>query len=392
MQRSCVQCYKWPAARENLCLLCRACLGIVQISVQDKFGPADFDFAVDSVNNLLGNLTSRIVCAPPLKIAGGEEAGQSGEPSSSGKPGSVSSPSKADAPSVPKRKRDRSFSREEREKPNIKSLPLSPGRGEKKERHSSRRRRRRRSEASSPEGEGPAAPRGHSGRRRSPSPKASPKKESPTHPPKEWKPSLNLSKRKDKEVPEPEGPPKVSLQGRSDLGTAVPRSPPPPPPRRRESPEPERRDNWDAEEGWAPSEAPESYPPEYSGQWTWVPKGKGHKGKGKGKIPWKGYPFPFWNTGPDWRPKKKNRGLKRQEWWAARHTPQKGSGKGAESAAAGEAAPASAPTGAAEEATPLPSAPEAPPEDSREESDRALRARERSWADASEVEEAGGGS
>jgi len=89
------------------------------------------------------------------------------------------------------------------------------------------------------------------------------------------------------------------------------------------------------------------------------------------------------------RPKKKNRGLARG---AARNPAGKGKGKAEGVAPAGPPPEAAAPKAApATGPTPSPPATTGGEENKREESDRVLRDRERSWADASEeLEEAQG--
>eukprot|EP00435_Cladocopium_sp_Y103_P036830 s365_g9.t1 len=169
---------------------------------------------------------------------------------------------------------------------------------------------------------------------------------------------------------------------------------------------PPERPGERAEEGTP--ESAEADEPYFEGDWDWAPQGKGDqfkgkkgkfkgfKGKGKGKY----YPFDpwafqdFWWTPPPPQ-KKKNRGLKRIDWWAERggkgkgKTPPKSAAapKAGEPAAPEAAPPTTTPTGeAGEGGAPAASAVAAnpPAESGREESERAVAERERSWADASD--------
>ena len=209
--------------------------------------------------------------------------------------------------------------------------------------------------------------------------------------------------RKSAGVPEPSSPPRVELSARPSRDASEGSAP--------ASHSPGGKGHSPREEREAD---PEGGPPEvvtgpvrnsssHRGTWEWNPptKGKNPGPKGQGKKGKANFSWPawgYWVPPPEWtRPKKKNRGLARAGWWAARNPANKGKGKG-EGAAAEEspAAPvAPAPEAAAPEAAPVaapaPSAPAATvgEENNRDESDRALRARELSWANASEeLEEA----
>eukprot|EP00435_Cladocopium_sp_Y103_P022726 s1282_g5.t1 len=414
MQR-CIQCNKWEVARKDLCALCRASLGIVQISIQDQFGPVDFDFAVNSLNQLLGNLTSRIVSAPPLRIQGGAKpAGKKPGPAEERSREGISCSAEAGTPRPAESTSRSSHVKRERtpDKVNIKSLPLSPERS-KSERPPSSHRSRRSHREDPPESKRSGS-RERSRRRKRSSPRNSPVRETPRERKGDWKPSLHLEPRTGGGVPEPDNPPpRVSLTGRSPPGVVAPSVPPPPPVPRRE-----REEEAPAEEGWEPSEegkGGKGSSEESAGDWVWIPKGKGfpedvEKGKGKkgnvgkGGKAWKGKGKPsynpYWWQVPEWKPKKKNRGLKRIEWWTGAPAVAKGAAKG--KAKVSPTAPESAhtetppvtptagvttevgdPATSAETGETSAGAGTAEPS-TRSEVDSALRARESSWADATE--------
>lgn len=90
MSRVCLQCNKWQAARDDLCLLCRGLLGVVQVSKQENFTSSDFSLAVGQVNSLLGNLTSRVVGVPGPRLSSGSTFRRDNSPHS-GRGGTSSS-------------------------------------------------------------------------------------------------------------------------------------------------------------------------------------------------------------------------------------------------------------------------------------------------------------
>ena len=397
MDRLCLQCNRWAAARDGLCLLCRAGLGIVQISKQENFTEEDFDFAVDSLNQLLGNLTSRAVSAPSFK-SGRDRPEDSTRGSGRDRPSGGTSSHRGERspfPETPKSERSHTGKSPET---NIKSLPLHPQEERESRTDRSRgRRRRHRAEERAPSRE-PSLSRERSRRRRSKSPEVSESRATKKEPAKAWKPSLRPSEDLPRLTP-PRAPPRVDLQERSDRRARTSRSPSLSPSHKKERGEnnPPRKIARAKEEPASSGNSPGSAPPSgdrgseaasFQGKAGKGKKGKGKpfKGKGKGKPPipiwWD--PYSSWWSPPP--PKKKNRGLKRPEWWAK----HKGKGKGEERetpdsavppAPLEEGSPSTTGTSVPEGGAPTASPP-IPPEDTPGSGEAARRDRERAWADA----------
>ena len=203
-------------------------------------------------------------------------------------------------------------------------------------------------------------------------------------------------------MPVPKTPPRAALSARSDRASLAPAvSTGSPPSENSSTPQRERERETD---GNSPGQgsASKGTPRSREEDWDWSSSSKGNKGKGvkgkgkKGKTNVFWSPWGYWVDPNQWtRPKKKNRGLARVDWWAARTSQGKGKGKtggkGAkgDTPASAETPPEVAVTATAPESTGGTSTPADVPvaNDSRSESERALRERQESWADASEEPE-----
>lgn len=315
MSRACLQCNKWQAARDDLCLLCRGLLGVVQVSKQENFTSSDFSFAVEQVNSLLGNLTARVVGVPGPRLSGGSSFRRDSSPHSHR--GSTSYPAKEGTREPPPERPRSSQAARPAPRQNPKAPPASSEESEEETTRREKRHRRResgrrrgsRAEAS------PSRERSRKRAKESTEDKEGDKLESP---PKVWKPTLRLEGRKSAGVPEPSSPPRVELSARPSRDASEGSAP--------ASHSPGGKGNSPREEREAD---PEGGPPEvvtgpvrnsssHRGTWEWNPPTKGKKGKGpgpkgQGKKGKANFSWPAWGY---WVPPRSGRGLrKRIEAW-----------------------------------------------------------------------------
>ena len=282
MSRVCLQCNKWQAARDDLCLLCRGLLGVVQVSKQENFTSSDFSFAVGQVNSLLGNLTSRVVGVPGPRLSSGSTFRRDNSPHSGR--GGTSSSFKEGTPRDPPPERPRT-SQAARPEPsqNIKALPTSSDESgqetkRREKRHRRREPRRRRGDRTDAS---PSRERSRKRVKENAEDKEGDKLESP---PKEWKPNLRLEGRRATPVPEPNSPTRVELSERASRATSEGSSPAPHAPGGKGTPPREERE-FDQER--SPSElgaGPIRNSTSHRGTWEWNPPAKGKKGKGPGGL------------------------------------------------------------------------------------------------------------
>lgn len=396
MSLVCAQCNKWKAARDGLCSLCRSCLGVIQISKQERFTEGDLAFAQEQLNLLLGNLTARVVSSPPPVLGGETVRHRRREVSPRSSRGHASSPHKEGVPERPPPDRPRRSRRSRPESEvNIKALPASSEESRSEDRAVERREHHRVSVHRRETKAAPSPSRERSRRRskRAPEDKEGPKTEDS---PKEWKPTLHLEKRKGTPVPEPRVPPRAEASERSSRAVLAPAPALPSAHRNQEAVPPAERDTAEEENPPDQEGTPGGTSSSAKGSWGWYTPSKGQKGKGpgpkgkgkkgKGQFYWP--PWGYWVEPQQWnKPKKKNRGQARVDWWAARKG--KGTGKAETSAGKGNNPAPTDPPAEVAEATEAPGSGSAaaPAEDNRAASEQALREREESWANATEESE-----
>eukprot|EP00435_Cladocopium_sp_Y103_P000884 s2854_g1.t1 len=301
--------------------------------------------------------------------------------------------------SPPKRDRRSRGSETHSERVNIKALPASDSEAERRRSPPAKSRRHKEREHREDKRASRSYSRERSRRGKSRSGEEGGDSTREKAPSKDWRPTLRLEERRSNRVPEPPSPPRVSLHRRAETPEAE-TSPPdrlPPSAKGREKGEPAEVNPREVTPS-APTrdvepEAPSSAHAEPD---AGIAKGKGKKGKGfagagKGK---KGKGSPDWASfglwWPAWinPPKKKNRGLKRIDWWAERGNKGKGKSKGSPSKGGGvtlgsspdppvEGTVTSDPPISAAPVVPSTGGSEPPAETGAEEAERALRSRER---------------
>ena len=280
---SCRHCQKWEVDRGGLCELCRAIFGVLNLVGRPEFLPEDFKFALDIQTRLLGRLASNLG-SPAVFAALGDQSFPQHPPSfGSGGERFQEKPQSRYRPAASLRNPSPSPD------PRVGSVCASRDQDQK---------RRRRED--SRDSERSVIPR----RRR--------------NSPLSWKPSLREPATKPLHLRPAKAPvvvpPRAIVHKEADYSTARQ------PPYHNSSKAPSRR---------PPSPPPKPTHPPQS-------KGSGGKSKGKARSPFQGKGQNIWAwtpSEPSWgwtktKKPKKNRGLKRVEWWNAKkqtlaksHTP-----------------------------------------------------------------------